>query len=239
MNVLHPSLSLRKIAIVAGIGYIIIFITGIFANFFVMERLVNLDHADMTFTNIQGNMRQFTSGILFFVVMVVFDFILAWALYHIFETIHPKWSAIAAILRLINALIFAIALVYLFEVWQLVVDNGEPSSISVKIIDQFKSFNETWLFGLLFFAAHLLVLSLLVWRSTRIPKWLGGLLLLAGVGYLVDSIAQYFLPNYQDYQAIFSMVVILPGVIGELALTIWLLAKGGRPAEILTVSSDL
>jgi hypothetical protein len=49
------------------------------------------------------------------------------------------------------------------------------------------------------------------------------LLLLAGVGYLAQSFGHFLLPQFDQ---ILSVVVIVLAVPGELAFTIWLLAKG-------------
>jgi len=75
----------------------------------------------------------------------------------------------------------------------------------------------------LFFGFHLLLLGYLVYRSEFWPRILGILLLLAGVGYLVQSFGHFLLPQFDD---ILSVVVIVLAVPGELAFTIWLLAKG-------------
>jgi hypothetical protein len=54
------------------------------------------------------------------------------------------------------------------------------------------------------------------------------LLPVAGLGYLIDSFAQFLLSDYENYTAIFSMIVMIPGIVGELSFTIWLLYKGIR-----------
>ncbi|MCB0561185.1 MAG: DUF4386 family protein, partial [Phaeodactylibacter sp.] len=46
--------SLDRIARTAGLGYLIIFITGFFANFFVLEGLVVDGDAAATFANIEN-----------------------------------------------------------------------------------------------------------------------------------------------------------------------------------------
>ena len=74
-------ISQRKAARVAGFGYLIIFITGIFSNFFVLESLIVPGDAAKTANNIVGNDLLFRIGILSFIIMVVFDVVLAWALY--------------------------------------------------------------------------------------------------------------------------------------------------------------
>ena len=46
---------LRKVALLGGMGYLIIFITGIFANFFILESLVEQGSAQGTAENMMSN----------------------------------------------------------------------------------------------------------------------------------------------------------------------------------------
>ena len=87
-------------------------------------------------------------------------------------------------------------------------------------------FNYTWLIGLIFFGIHLFILGYLIYKSGYVPKFIGGLLLIASLDYLLDSFANFLLPNYNDYKNIFQLIVIVPGIVGELSLTFWLLFKG-------------
>jgi len=90
------------------------------------------------------------------------------------------------------------------------------------------TFNNTWLIGLVFFGLHLFVLGYLIFKSGYIPRILGILLIVASIGYLIDSFANFLLPNYTEYKDIFLLVVVVPGIIGELSLTFWLLFKGAK-----------
>jgi hypothetical protein len=65
--------SLKNISKIAGIGYLIIFITGIFANFVVLEGLVDHTNPAETLRNISAKETLFRIGILSFIIMVVFD----------------------------------------------------------------------------------------------------------------------------------------------------------------------
>ena len=53
------------------------------------------------------------------------------------------------------------------------------------------------------------------------PKWLGALLVLAGLGYLIDSIGKLFVPGYSLTLAAFTFV-------GEVVLIFWLLWKSAK-----------
>lgn len=225
--------SLWPIALFAGIGYLFIFVSGIFANFFVLENMMISGDPSATASNILSNFGQFKTGVFSFVVMVVFDVLLAWALYLIFKPVNQKISLLSSWLRLVNGAIFAIALFTLFDVAQLLSGKGflevfQPDQLNAQVLLKLESFNSGWLIGLIFFGIHLLFLGYLIIRSGFVPKLIGLLLVIAGMGYLVDSFAQLFMSNYQDYASVFMLVVVVPGVIGELSLTIWLLIKGAR-----------
>lgn len=224
---------LRRIALIAGIGYLIIFITGIFANFFILESLVVQDDASATFRNIQEGASQFRVGILAFVFMVLFDLVLTWALYLLLLPVNKNLSLFAAWFRLVNVAIFGVALFSLFDVLELTggslyLTEVSTEYIQAEVMRALSTFNYTWLLGLLFFGVHLVALGALVLQSGFIPKFIGILLFIAGAGYLVDSFAQFMMPNYDAYQNLFAMIVIIPGVVGELSFTIWLLLKGGK-----------
>ena len=223
--------SLDRIARTAGLGYLIIFITGFFANFFVLEGLVVDGDAAATFANIGNNLLQFRWGIFSFLIMVIADVLLAWPLYRLLKPVNKNLSLLSAWLRLLNGAIFGVAVVNLFGVLRLFGGEQylavfEPSALHARTQFLLDAFNYTWLIGLVFFGLHLLVLGYLVFRSGYIPKVLGLLLQLAALGYFADSFAQFLLPNYNDYQAVFEMIVVIPGVVGEFSFTVWLLVKG-------------
>ncbi len=230
-------ISLTRIARVAGIGYLVIFFTGFFANFFVLETLIVPGDAAATTRNIMAGDLLFRLGFFGFVVMVVFDVILTWALYMLFRPVNRGFSLFAVWLRLVNCAVFAMALYHLFSVQHLLDGSPylkafEPDLLQAQVMLFLNMFNDTWLVGLIFFGLHLLVLGYLVVRSGIIPRILGLLLILAGVGYLADSFANILLRDYAAYKDVFLLAVALPGVVGELSFSLWLLFKGVKvPGE--------
>jgi len=229
--------SLNKIAKIAGAGYLVIFVSGIFANFFVLEGLVVSGDAKTTTMNIMNNGLQYRIGILSFFIMVIFDVVLTWALYILFKSVNKDISLLAAWLRLVNATIFAVAMYHLLGVLQLL--SGADylavlgaGHLQAQVMLSLEAFNSTWLVGLIFFGLHLFFLGYLILKSNFIPKIIGVLLIAASFGYLVDSFAHFLLPSYDDYKNVFMLVVIVPGVIGELSLALWLLLKGVKVRKL-------
>jgi hypothetical protein len=230
-------ISLRKAARVAGLGYLIIFISGIFANFIVLQSLIVPGDAATTANNIMANEMLFRIGIFSFIIMVIFDLVLAWALYVLLKPVNRSLSLLAAWLRLVNVTIFGIALYHLFGVLQLLSGADyltvfETGQLQAQVMLFLDAFNHTWLIGLVFFGVHLFVLGYLISKSGYIPRILGVLLIVASLAYLIDSFANFLLPNYANYAAIFLLVVVVPSVIAELSFTFWLLFKGAKIPEM-------
>lgn len=218
---------MRNTAIIGGLGYIVIFITGIFANFFVLEELNVAGDNPATFDNIQSNTSLFIQALAAFVGMVIFDLVLTWALYKVFKEQNERLSRRAAWFRLINAALFGAALIFLFEVLNTVQTSpASPESIR-EVAFAVDMFSQVWLLGLLFFGIHLIMLAKLICQSKQVSKIIPALLTIAGIGYILDTMLQFFYTDYTAIADISVLVVVLPGIIGELALTVWLLVKGG------------
>ena len=228
--------SLHRISRLAGIGYLIIFITGIFANFFVIEGLVVPGDGTETLQNIRDAEGLFRIGILSFILMVIFDLVLAWALYLLLKPVDRNLSLFQAWFRLVNGTIFGVALYQLVVVSQLAsgathLEALDSEYVAALAMQSLEAFNIIWLVGLIFFGIHLVFLGYLVRKSNYIPGILGILLIIAGVAYLVDSFANFLLPAYDAFADIFMIIVVLPGVVGELSFTLWLLIKGVKDKQ--------
>ncbi|HYN81890.1 MAG TPA: DUF4386 family protein [Gemmatimonadaceae bacterium] len=60
----------------------------------------------------------------------------------------------------------------------------------------------------------------LIYRSDCLPKALGALLVIAGLGFITRNFALVVAPAYA------SSFLLLPMMLGGLGLTVWLLVKG-------------
>jgi hypothetical protein len=76
----------------------------------------------------------------------------------------------------------------------------------------------------MFWGLWLLPLGLLVYRSGFLPCFLGVWLIINGLAYVVISLTGLLLPQY--VHTVF--LIAQPALIGEVALTLWLLIVGAR-----------
>lgn len=202
-------MSKRKLSLIAGISYLIIFFAAIFANFLVIQSLLN----DPVVT-IGENHMMVRFGILAFLITVVFDVIVAWALLELYKD--HTLSVLSTLFRMMHAVIMGVA------VFALVV--ALSSTGSQEILKQTGIFNIIWLIGLFFFGIHLILLGRIIGR----PKIIAIFLVLAGAMYMIDTAAHFLIPDYEAYAAIFLALVAIPSIVGEMAFAIWLLFKGGK-----------
>ena len=199
----------RTLSLIAGGSYLVIFFAAIFANFFVLESLIN----DPLGT-IEQNHIFVRAGILAFLITVVFDVVVAWALYELFK--ENSLSALSMLFRMMHAALMGVAIFSLPAVL--------ISSTSEEILMHVDTFNTIWLIGLFFFGVHLILLGNIIGK----PKFIAFFLVIAGIMYMVDTSAHYVLANYQDYASIFLSLVAIPSILGEMSFAIWLLIKGGK-----------
>ncbi len=218
-----------SIARITGIGYFIIFLTGFYANFHILENLVIQDNSVATTEAIFNQIDQYTRGLISFIIMIVVDILLAAPLYSLLKNTHEKWALFSSTLRVVNGTIFAVALYSLFEIKQwYIFSNGEAQQVAQEVFFAFQMFQNMWCIALLFFGIHLLLLGYLFIRSTHFPALLGGLIMLAGVSYSIDCFAQIGFSQYAHYKTIFENMVVVPAVIGEFSLTLFLLIKNPK-----------
>lgn len=84
-------------------------------------------------------------------------------------------------------------------------------------------------FALLFFAGFCLLTGAMIVRSRAAPRAIGWLMGLAGVCYGVNTLAMIVAPAFW---ASISPAVLVPCLVGEAALAIWLLAKGAKRPDV-------
>jgi len=221
--------SQRQAAIVAGCGLLIMTSFAVFAIYFVFGNLKVPGDAAATANNIMASEMLFRTGICSLIIVLICDVVVAWALYVFLKQVNKSLSLLTAWFRLVYAAILGIALLNLVIV--LILLSGanylvvfETDQLHAQVLLFLNAFNDVWAVGLIVFGFHLFILGYLVFKSDYIPRILGVLLIVAGLGYLIEYFGKFLFPNFD---AAISQVTGW----GELLFMFWLLLKGGkRPA---------
>lgn len=204
----------RTASLIAGISLAVMAVVAGVANFGVLGALVVPGDASATAGKIAASETLFRVGIALFVVIVVLDVIVAAALRSVFASVNSAVSSTAAWFRVAYAAVFLVAIAQL-ALALTALDQPEAALASVT------AFTTIWDFALIIFGAHLLLVGYLALRSGFVPRVFGILLLIAGVGYLVDGFMSVLVAQPPFSLATFTFV-------GEVALIFWLLIAGGR-----------
>ena len=223
-------ISLRQAALIAGLGYLVVFLFG-FGNVR-REKLIVRGDAAATASNIVASESQFRVGIATWIVMLAADVVVAWALYVFLKPVSESLSLLTAWVRLVYVAVAAIAVVNLLSLLELLsgADDSEvfqPDQRNAQAMLFLKSYDFGFNVGFVFFGLHILGLGYLIVRSNYIPTVLGVLLIIASVGYLIDSFASFLSSDYANNEVLFFVFVAVPAIIAELSLTVWLLIWGG------------
>jgi hypothetical protein len=165
-------------------------------------------------TDIAGSEALFRWGIASLLTAAVLDVVIAAALLRLFTPVNRDISRLAAWFRLTYAAVFLVAVSQLAGV----LPNLDNPAQAQRSID---SFNDIWNAGLILFGMHLLLIGYLAYRSGFIAKIIGILLVIAGLGYLVDCFGAVLVSGY-------SLNVAQVTFVGEAVLIFWLLIKGRR-----------
>jgi hypothetical protein len=201
-------------SLVAGIALAAMAALAAFGNLVAIDPLVTPGDPARTVQDIAAAETLFRAGIVSLVIVALLDVVVAVALRTVFEPVNRPVSTTAAWFRIVYAAVFLLAISQLVVALTLLGD-AERAARALE------AFEMIWQAGLILFAVHLLLIGYLAYRSGFMPRVLGILLLVAGLGYLIDGVGTVLVPGYSVSIAQFTFV-------GEVALIFWLLIKGRR-----------
>jgi Domain of unknown function (DUF4386) len=217
----------ERLARVTGLLYLVIAVLGMFSPI-VLQTLVAPGDAAITADNILGSRWLFGSSLVTWIMLVVADAAVSVTLYLLLEPASRALSLVATALRIVYSAILGTLVLNLFDAFQLLTSTERGADLVAQpqqamALSSLNTFSTGFLVALVFFGVHLIVLGLLLYRSRYVPRALGILLVAAGGGYIVDSLAHFFVA---DYGGLVRAILLAPAVVGELGLTAWLLVKG-------------
>jgi hypothetical protein len=225
--------SQRRVARVAGVLYLVIIATGIWAFAFDRSSLIVPGDATATANNVIASEGLLRASIAADLVMIMSDVALALAFYVLMRPVSRSLSLLAAFFRLAQAANLGLNLLNLFVGLRLLTGTGDLAAFSAAQLHDlalvfFDLHGVGYTISLVFFGFSILVLGYLMIKSGYLPRILGVLLVIASVVYLVDGFANVLLSNYAEVADVFGTVVFGVALISELAVALWLLIKGVR-----------
>jgi hypothetical protein len=222
----------RKAARVAGFAYLITFATVVYVNFGIHGRLI-ASNAAQTAENIVAHERLFRIGIAGDLVYCAGVVVLLTALYVILEPVDKDLALLAAVWRLLYALMWLRMTLNLFDALRLLSGADylrvfETERLQALARLGFSASFDQYYVGLLFWGLASTICSYLWLRSGYVPKALAACGVISSVWCVACTFVFIIFPH-------FTKVVNLwwfdsPIGIFEIATSFWLLFKGLRPS---------
>lgn len=188
-------------------------IVTIFLAIFFFRGLFVPGDATATASNISAHQSLFRAGFASELISTAFSIAVAAFLYQLLEPVNKSLSLLAAFFRLVACGLFVVG--YLFQLAPLNSPVQELQAMR-RLLSTLRA--ESSDIAILFFAFHFVLIGYLIFRSNFLPRFLGVLLIFAGFGGLT-----FLVPSFG--RSIFVYFAPL-GLVAELSLTVWLLAKG-------------
>jgi hypothetical protein len=204
----------RKASLIAGTALVLMAILAGVAKFAVLDPLVSPGDATRTANDILASEGLFRSAIAALILTALLDVVVAIALLALFKPVSRSVSTMAAAFRVAFAAVFLVAISQLVSALPLL---GGDADQALRAIE---AFDTIWLIGLILFGVHLVLIGYLAYRSGFVPRFIGVLLVIAGIGYAVDGFGTVLFANFSTVGQ-FTFV-------GEVALILWLLIRGVR-----------
>ncbi len=218
----------QKYARAGGVIYLIIIVTGIFAEAFVRNKLVVSGDPAATAHNIMSSELLWRLGICADLIMQLCDLPLIMIFYVLLRPVNKNLALLNLLLNVIqtavlvaNKLNLLAALFFLGDAEYL--KTFDPQQLYALSQLSIKLHGYGFGVGLIFFGFVCLLEGYLIFKSGYFPKALGLMLQLAGVCYLVNSFSLILSPSFAD--ALFPAILV-PSFIAELSLALWMLMKG-------------
>jgi hypothetical protein len=218
-------MNVQRYARIAGVLLLVSLVAGGFGEAYVPSRLIVNGDAGATAANIKNFDFLYRLGFASFLVESLCDITLALILYALLKPVNKQLSLLAAFFGLVGTALFAFAELFYFA--PLLINRGAaylntfaPEQLNALVLLSMKFYGYAGMIFTAYYGMSWIVRSYLIFRSGYLPKFLGVLMAIGGIGFVVRNFLLILAPAYA------SDVLLMLMFPGGLLLTVWLLAKG-------------
>ena len=217
----HPRLIGRILALLS----LVLIISGVFAQGFVSNRLIDFSNATTTANNILAHQGLFRLGFTVYLIEMACNVANTALWYVLLRPVNRSVALVAAFIDLAGAVFKTFARVFFIAPLWVLLHTGSPV-LSGFTSEQVQSIalillrvnNTGAAMAVAFFGISILLNGYLIFRSTFLPRWLGALTMLSALGWLT-----YFYPPLGSRVFTFAAPV---GLLSVVVMILWLLIRG-------------
>ena len=232
-NNINRGTSPQTYARIGGLLYILIIVLGIFYELMVKDRIIVAGNATATMANLKSMEFLWRLGIVAELVSSIIGFCLVFIIYKLTKPVSKDLAMLAAFFNLAAC---TIQTVYILKRVEVLFPIGTAEYLSAFTPEQLGALisltikSHVFGFGiaLLMFGPYFFLTGYLISRSRYLPKFIGILYIISGMGYLVNGFVLILAP---ELSGIMFMIIALPVFIGEMSLALTLTIKGVNEIE--------
>lgn len=218
---------LLKTARLTGIWYLLLAISGVLGFLIFHPQIFVNDAPQKTLTNLINLESTSRIRLLLEIVIIASQALAAVWFYKLFIEIRA-WAAFAigswGLLNSAAIMISAISMGAAIEVANFATPTFQEKIIVIQLLSNIIS--NAWIVGGLFFGLWLIPMGYIIVTSKRMPQWLGRILMIGGMGYILSTIFNCFGFSHSNLD-----ILTIPATIGEFWMIGYLLIYGIRPLK--------
>ncbi len=211
--------SKKKLARIAGICYLALIVSGVFAEIIVRQKLFNQANDQNILEIITANKQLLKIGFISDLIMLCSYTLLAYFLHLLLKKTQKDLANLFLICVVIAIAIMGANLLNHVALDTLPTVNFSNENLINQMQYTIKMHQNGYHIAQLFFGLWLLPLGITLIKSKFFPKFIGIFLIIGCFGYLIDMVSFFMFSNTNN-------MVTLPADIGEFSLCIYLLIKG-------------
>lgn len=221
----------KKLARLAGLFYLLVIATGLFAEVFVRQALRVPGDAMATAQNIQASEKLFRWGLVADIINFIVGLPSVLIIYILFKSVNKWLASLALIFVIIQTAIIAVNLLnqvtpLLYLENDAYLQSFSPQQLATLSVLSLNVQVQGYGIGLIFFGVYCLIIGYLIFKSQRLPAIIGILYAISGACYLINSFTMLLSVNFSNPWFVYLAVPIF---IGEMSLCLWLLIAGIKP----------
>jgi glucan phosphoethanolaminetransferase (alkaline phosphatase superfamily) len=217
-------ISVKTYSRAVGIFLILTMVGGWFGEVQIPSQFMTGDAAT-TAAQLRVNEGLFRLGFAAYLVEAFSDLVLAWLFYVLLKRVHRDLALLSAFFGIVSMSLFAVTKMFYFSAPMFLKGSSYLTAFSPEELETLAKVYLSLYGGLsglfmLFYGTAWIIRGYLTFRSSYLPRFLGVLMVLAGIGFVAKNITKVLAPAYS------SDLLLALMFLNVLVLAGWMIVRG-------------
>ena len=217
--------SIQRYVRITGLLILVSIVFGYLGEMYIPSKFISSGDLAGTTQKIASSLSLYRAGFATYLVEAVCDIALAMLFYVLFRPVNKPIAMASAFFGLVSTALYGVAEAFYFipTIWVSGAEFMKPFSaeqINALTILSLRIFGRIgWIF-LGFYGIASFLRGYLMFRSEFLPKTLGALFMLGGIGFMLMNLTYVLAPAYS------SSILLAPMALAAVSTMVWMLTKG-------------